>query len=94
MRTRGSRFFAPAWIGLVVLYCGLPVTTGAEGGHPLCVDSCNATRAACDDACDGTCSALFPNNADLRNACLSQCHASCVDQQQECKSLCHDVIIP
>jgi hypothetical protein len=61
---------------------------------PRCVQSCNETRSNCRDACPVDCADLYPNDPAAQDMCVSSCDATCIDQSQECKSLCQNLKDP
>ncbi|MGH9868739.1 MAG: hypothetical protein ACREAA_11325 [Candidatus Polarisedimenticolia bacterium] len=75
---------------LAVVLFGPASPLGAVCGpcYSRCVDSCNLTRAACDEHCDAVCPSLYaPGSVELM-VCLQACHGACLDESQDCKVLC------
>ena len=84
-----------AGLGLVLLALGQFGTTQADSGRdfPRCVQSCNETRTACKAQCDTDCGLLHAPGVEL-DACVSECNQVCIDNSQECKSVCQNIKNP
>lgn len=80
-----------AGVGLTLLVLSQFGTIQADAGRdfPRCVQSCNETRTACKAQCDVDC-AQMPDPA----ACVDSCNAVCIDNSQECKSVCQNIKNP
>ncbi|HKY31322.1 MAG TPA: hypothetical protein VJV23_02215 [Candidatus Polarisedimenticolia bacterium] len=84
-------------LGALAVVCVLqPVASSlAEGtaGREFsrCIQACNDSRRACHDRCTTDCAAMFPNNNQQRNACISACKAICDAQSDDCKLICQAI---
>ena len=84
-----------AGMGLTLLVLSQFGTIQADAGRdfPRCVQSCNETRNACKSQCDADCGVLYPPGTE-QDACISDCNAVCIDNSQECKSVCQTIKNP
>ena len=82
-------------LGLALIIQGHPANTAlAEStgrDFSRCVQSCNDTKKACGNNCDGVCEDLFPGRgADFR-ACKTECKATCDSESDDCKLVCQNI---
>jgi hypothetical protein len=87
------------WLYAILAVAALMLTQadisvfGGSAGRDFsrCVQSCNGTRKACQDACKTDCRELYAQGTVERNTCESGCSDICIDNSQECKDVCLNI---
>src|SRR5262245_65979656 len=73
---------------------GILAATTSGRNFSRCIQTCNATRKACADNCQTDCRDLYPNDKQLRDACVSACKSICSDESDQCKDVCQGIKPP
>ena len=78
-------------LAVVLVVPAIPTMAVGFGRDSDCVKAVNDFRAVCDDQCDTDCTTAFGSDPAALDACLSECHATCVDMSTDLKVLCRPI---
>ncbi|MFQ5671165.1 MAG: hypothetical protein ACE5HD_11710 [Acidobacteriota bacterium] len=67
------------------------IASEAGRNFSRCVQSCNDTNLTCGNACDATCTDLFPDRGASFTQCKSDCKDKCNADKIECKLVCQNI---
>ena len=78
-----------------LLLAPMTMTLAAAGrDYSRCIHACNSIKGNCNTRCPDDCGVLFPNDKAARDACISQCRATCIEEGKECRVVCKSIKNP